>query len=120
MLTLFLTRLTGCDKNEASVVPACVREVSNQIESETVSNPPRSVWQYLYKGKLVYYIPSICCDIPSRLLDEDCNLICNPDGGFTGSGDGQCTDFFTTRTTYEDEFTFSKSKFPLKYFLSDD
>ncbi|MBC8051936.1 MAG: hypothetical protein H7Y13_02625 [Sphingobacteriaceae bacterium] len=73
-------------------------EVIKDIESEHVSNPPRSVWQYTYHGKIVYYIPAICCDIPSRLLDNECKLICNPDGGFTGAGDGKCTDFLTART----------------------
>jgi hypothetical protein len=98
VLSLFFTQFSGCYKREASVIPVCVSELIKQIESEPVSNPPRSVWQYSYKGKVVYYIPSICCDIPSRLVDSDCQLLCNPDGGFTGAGDGKCTDFFTTRT----------------------
>lgn len=98
VLTIFLTNLTGCEKKDALVVPTCVSEVIREIESEPVSNPKRSVWQYIYKGKMVYFVPSICCDIPSRLLDGDCKLICNPDGGFTGIGDGKCTDFFATRT----------------------
>ncbi len=34
----------------------------------------------------------------STLYNENCNVICSPDGGLTGSGDGQCSDFFDTRT----------------------
>ncbi len=98
VLTLFLIQVSGCAKKEATVVPVCVSDLIKEIEAEPVSNPPRSVWQYLYKGEIVYYIPSICCDIPSRLLGADCKLICNPDGGFAGTGDGKCKDFFTTRT----------------------
>jgi hypothetical protein len=96
--TFLLANTTGCEKKDATVIPTCINEEIRKIESETVSNPPRSVWQYTYKGKTVYYVPSICCDIPSRLIDGDCKLICNPDGGFTGSGDGKCSDFLTVRS----------------------
>lgn len=45
-----------------------------------------------YNGKIAYYIPSRCCDIPSELYDESGNIICHPNGGFTG-GDGKCPSF---------------------------
>ena len=83
------TKLESCEKAGASVVPACIQETIRQIQSEPVTNPASSVWQYTYKGKTVYFIPSICCDIPSRLIDTECKLICNPDGGFTGKGEGK-------------------------------
>ena len=67
------------------------------LESE-VANPPATVWQYEYKDQLVYFIPPQCCDVPSRLLDKNCNSVCSPDGGLTGKGDGKCPDFFEQRT----------------------
>lgn len=67
------------------------------METAPVRNPPGSVWQYEYKGQSVYYIPAYCCDIPSQLLDSNCNQICSPDGGYTGAGDGKCADFFELR-----------------------
>jgi hypothetical protein len=68
------------------------------MKADPVTNPPRGVWRYSYQGQTVYYIPPMCCDIPSQLFDSDCNFICNPDGGIAGGGDGKCSDFFTTRT----------------------
>jgi hypothetical protein len=31
-------------------------------------------------------------------MDESCSIICSPDGGFSGKGDGNCIDFFEKRT----------------------
>ncbi|MFC6195967.1 DUF6970 domain-containing protein [Dyadobacter subterraneus] len=41
----------------------------------------------------LYFIPPSCCDVFSELLDENYNLLCSPDGGITGGGDGKCLDF---------------------------
>jgi hypothetical protein len=46
----------------------------------------------------VYYSPPKCCDIPSILIDTNCNFLCSPGGDITGGGDGLCTDFLSTRT----------------------
>jgi hypothetical protein len=62
-------------------------------QSEPVSNPPRSVIKTTFEGKPVYYVPPVCCDIPSELYAEDGRLICYPNGGFTGAGDGKCPKF---------------------------
>jgi hypothetical protein len=80
-----------------SGLPECIREEIKKIQSEPIRNPAGSIWQYEYTGKTVYFIPAYCCDFPSRLLDSNCQLICHPDGGFTGKGDGRCSDFFSTR-----------------------
>ncbi|WP_018478502.1 DUF6970 domain-containing protein [Pontibacter roseus] len=69
-----------------------------ELKAKDVRNPPAAVWQYEYDGQTVYYIPPYCCDVPSQLYDSNCNLICSPDGGFTGRGDGKCNDFFEKRT----------------------
>ncbi len=42
------------------------------------------------------------------LYDSECNLICAPDGGFTGNGDGRCPDGILsgiefTKTVWQDE-----------------
>ncbi len=82
-------------------IPGCVQKMIEQIQKEKVWNPPASVFRYVYKGKTVYYVPIRCCDIPSKLFDENCNLMCFPSGGFTSRGDGKCTDFYTGRTAEE-------------------
>jgi hypothetical protein len=62
-------------------------------QNKPVSNPPRSIVKTTFEGKPVYYVPAICCDIPSELYAEDGKLICYPSGGFTGAGDGKCPRF---------------------------
>jgi hypothetical protein len=90
--------MAGCAKRDTpSNIPSCIKQKIKEIQSEKVRNPPGSIWQYEYNGQTVYYIPQYCCDFPSQLFDSNCNLICNPDGGFSGKGDGKCPDFFANR-----------------------
>lgn len=93
---LFLISLFSC-KNE-DVPSACVNALIERMKNEVVRNPPGKVWQYLYNGRVVYYITPQCCDQPSILIDTYCNKICSPDGGLSGGGDGKCKDLFTTAT----------------------
>ncbi|MEO8147382.1 MAG: hypothetical protein ABI723_07085 [Bacteroidia bacterium] len=83
--------------SELIVLPTCISDKIEEIKNEPVWNPPAEVYQYHYNGSIVYYITSHCCDIPSILYDENCNVICNPDGGFVGTGDERCPDFFSKR-----------------------
>jgi hypothetical protein len=62
-------------------------------QNRAVSNPPRSVVKTTFEGKPVYYVPPVCCDIPSELYAEDGTLMCYPSGGFTGAGDLKCPKF---------------------------
>lgn len=84
----------GCEKKK-DPLPECLQEVIDQISKEPVRNPPAEIWKYFYELKEVYYIPPYCCDQMSELLDANCNLICHPDGGITGGGDGKCPGFQT-------------------------
>jgi hypothetical protein len=98
IIGILISVLGSCEKSGLpSDIPACILQKINEIQADEVRNPPASVWQYEYNQKTVYYIPAYCCDIQSQLLDENCNLICSPDGGLTGKGDGKCPDFFTNR-----------------------
>jgi hypothetical protein len=94
--------LGACQKNNdcnnlPANTPLCLNEQINQLKSKPATNPAATVWQYEYNGQTVYYIPPSCCDVMSQLYDNNCNLICNPDGGITGAGDGKCSDFFNKR-----------------------
>lgn len=80
-----------------TAIPDCIQQKINTLEKENVRNPPAKVYQYTYQNQTVYYIPSYCCDVYSELYDSNCTLICHPDGGITGRGDGRCTDFFDLR-----------------------
>jgi len=63
-----------------------------------VGNPPRSIWQYEFQGQTVYYMLAQCRDMFSSSYDGEGTLICAPDGGIDGRGDGRCPNFFSERT----------------------
>jgi len=74
-------------------LPDWVNKLIQKFESEKIGNPPRTMWQYKYKGQIVYYLPEQCCDLGSELYSLQGIKICSPDGGYAGIGDGKCTDF---------------------------
>jgi hypothetical protein len=88
----------GCSQATQSGNPAWIDQLIKKIASEPVANPPQSIWRYEYNGQVVYFVPAHCCDITSVVYDGDGNVLCAPDGGITGKGDGRCTDFFSGRT----------------------
>jgi hypothetical protein len=87
----------GCVPAVSEDLPPFVLELIESHEAAPVANPPASIWRYKYKGRVVFYVPPACCDVPSELYDSDGSLICGPDGGLTGRGDGKCPDFFEQR-----------------------
>lgn len=92
-LVIFLTAITHkCRKNPVEL-PHCIQKKIDQIKKEPKWNPAAEVYEYEYKGKTVYYFTSDCCDQFNVVYDEQCNYVCAPDGGFTGKGDGKCSDF---------------------------
>lgn len=82
-----------CNKSK-DTVPTCIQQKIEQVQKETKWNPPAEVNEYNYEGKRVYLFTSPCCDQYNNLYDSDCNLICAPSGGYTGTGDSKCRDFF--------------------------
>ena len=86
--------LTGCLDSDIEVdIPYCVELKIESIKKEDVRNPPAQVWKWKVDGKEYYYITSDCCDQYNYLYDEQCNIVCAPDGGITGNGSGYCPDF---------------------------
>ncbi len=81
------------DPTDVATLPPWLRERIAVFEAAAVTNPPRSVIRYVYRGAVVYFIPARCCDIPSQLLDAGGERVCAPDGGISGRGDGRCPDF---------------------------
>ena len=93
---LILTALTlsSCEKPDlAKEAPNCIERKIRKIMAKDVWNPPASVWEWKVDGKTYYYITSDCCDQFNYLYDDKCNEVCAPDGGFTGTGDGNCPPF---------------------------
>jgi len=108
VLMMILFSAVQCVKEKApsksvltSSVPSCIREKIDLYLQQPKSDPPAEVWRYSFHGSLVYYFPNraqIVVDGCSELYDGQCNLLCMPDGCFTGNGDGRCPDFFSQRT----------------------
>jgi len=69
-----------------------------QIQAQPVANPPSLVVQYEVDSRTFYYVPPRCCDIPSVLYDSSGKVLCSPDGGLTGRGDGRCPPGLTELT----------------------
>ncbi len=63
------------------------------VLAERKRNPITRILRYDYGGQKVYYISAPCCDQNSLVLDTKGRLVCQPDGGITGKGDGKCADF---------------------------
>ncbi len=92
-----LTVLLGCATEPYEPLPEWVDELIADIESQPVTDPPLWIARYDFRGQHVYYVPQHCCDFPSVLYDSQGTIICSPDGGISGSGDGRCPDFFAER-----------------------
>ena len=98
MITIIFL-LAGCAVATQTGNPAWVDQLIKKLESDPVANPPLSVWKYEYNGQVVYFVPQHCCDITSVLYDAEGAILCAPDGGIAGRGDGKCIDFFDKRSS---------------------
>lgn len=96
--------MNGCTANNhfaEEKIPTCIEEKIEALKEEAVRNPPAYIARYQFKGRTVYYIPPAAGDQMSKLYGADCELICRPDGGFTGRGDGECPEFVEERKEEE-------------------
>lgn len=84
--------------SEPESTPAWLEALIAQIELEDVTVPPTSIYRYQYAGDTVYFRTARCCDIRSIVYDAEGAVLCEPDGGIDGGGDGRCPDFLSTRT----------------------
>jgi hypothetical protein len=86
-----------CSKKTVNgAIPSCVERKIDSIKMQAKWNPPAQVDEYFYNGKTVYLFSADCCDQYNTVFDADCNYICAPSGGLTGSGDRKCEDFNAT------------------------
>ena len=92
-----LAALTGvtqkCGKTANSGIPSCIQQRIDSIKAQPKWNPPASVYEYTFKGRRVFSFSADCCDQYNVVYDESCNYVCAPSGGFSGRGDGKCSDF---------------------------
>ena len=98
MIALGLAACGAQPTGEQAHVPAAVAALIQDLKNQPVANPPAYVASYEYSGQVVYYVPPRCCDIFGNLYDGQGKVVCHPDGGLAGHGDGRCPDFFSQRT----------------------
>ena len=87
----------GTPSTSGSQRPAWIDKRITEFQNAPVANPPRAIWRCEYKNSVVYYFPPPCCDQYGQLFTAEGTLLCAPDGGLTGHGDGTCNDFFALR-----------------------
>jgi hypothetical protein len=84
----------SCNESDLdNEVPSCIQDKIEVFKSNEVSNPPTQIWKWETNGETYYYITSDCCDQYNYLYNKHCEIVCAPDGGFTGNGDGNCPIF---------------------------
>jgi hypothetical protein len=94
----FLVLAMAFGAHAQSDAPPFVEKLIAHYEAASPVSSPGAIWQYRYKGAAVFFVPRLaCCDIMSSLYDINGNLICHPDGGIAGAGDGKCHDFLKDR-----------------------
>ena len=101
LFIFFITTLIlpGCSHStDPNKNPDWINALIAKYQNQPPGNPPQSIWRYEYNGETVYYVPAQCCDQFSTLYNGHGDIICAPDGGFAGGGDGRCPDFFARRT----------------------
>lgn len=86
-------------------VPLCVKQKITQLENEPKRSPAASITMIVTRNKTYFYTPPYCCDFFGELYDDQCNLVCNPDGGISGNGNGNCPDYtvLEERVIWEDK-----------------
>ncbi len=97
-LLLFMLLFTSCVSNKP-VVPRWLHDKLLQAERNPGSY--EEVWKYDYRGQVVYYFITSCCDRFTELYAADGRLVCYPTGGITGNGDGKCRKFLEGRKNGE-------------------
>ena len=80
-------------ESDTAARPAWLNTRIAAVLAERKLNPLTHIYSYQYRGQTVYYISAPCCDQYSEVFDRKGRLLCNPDGGITGKGDGKCPDF---------------------------
>jgi len=83
--------LTACPSTEDPVIySTCVQDIIDSLALESTFSPSARVEEWKVGNETYIYSTSDCCDHFNFLLNLECEVICAPDGGFSGMGDGNC------------------------------
>ncbi|MGI4761015.1 MAG: DUF6970 domain-containing protein [Janthinobacterium lividum] len=83
---------------DSTARPQWLRNRIQNILSTRKRNPIIRISRYQYQGETVYYESAPCCDQQSVLYDVEGKVLCHPEGGITGKGDGKCANFDKRKT----------------------
>ena len=78
--------------------PLWLRQRIQGILAVRKRNPIIRIVRYQYEGQPVYYESAPCCDQQSTLYTATGQVLCHPEGGLTGKGDGKCANFDKRKT----------------------
>lgn len=91
---LILSIISSCGEKRLEVnAPKAIQQKITQLQNAPVQNPPAEVWRWRADNAIYYYVTSGCFDQFNYLYDESGEVVCAPDGGFTGKGAGDCPNF---------------------------
>lgn len=97
LILLLLPACGGASPVAPQPLPTWLTSLITSLETAPAANPPAFIARYEYRGEAVYFLPPRCCDIWSDLYRADGTILCHPNGGLSGTGDGKCPDFFAAR-----------------------
>lgn len=83
---------SACPQKDIVLYSDCVQALIDSLEAIPVLSPPARVEEWTVGTEKYIYSTSDCCDFFNYLRNLDCEMICAPDGGITGMGDGNCPD----------------------------
>lgn len=83
---------------DSTARPQWLRNRIQSILATRKRNPIIRISRYQYEGQTVYYESAPCCDQQSTVYDVQGRVLCHPEGGITGKGDGKCASFEQRRT----------------------
>lgn len=79
--------------SDTTARPRWLQDRIAAVLNQRRQNPTIRILSYRYRDQTVYYQSAPCCDQFSTVFDSRGRVICQPDGGLTGKGDGKCPDF---------------------------
>ncbi len=86
-------------EQDTSARPLWLRQrIAAVLAERKKPQPTIRIFRYEYKGQQVYWESAPCCDQYSTVYTLKGKIICHPDGGITGNGDGQCASFDKEKT----------------------
>ena len=83
---------------DSTARPVWLQRHIQGILAERKRNPIIRIVRYQFEGETVYYESAPCCDQQSTLYDTKGGVLCHPEGGITGKGDGRCGNFDKRKT----------------------